>query len=84
MLICASFHQISGGGCPRNSDLSCSFTQGLCGFLQEEVLDDIDWIWHDDTGHDDPYLPQESKAHNYYVYLNVSAPEVSCIHQVLY
>lgn len=49
---------------------------GLCGYMQEEMLDEIDWIWHDNSGLDDPYLPVESRAHNYYVYLNTSAPQV--------
>lgn len=62
--------------CPREDDMYCSFTLGLCGFEQERVRDDIDWLWHDGTGTDDPYLPAESKAHHYYIYLNTSAPEV--------
>ncbi|XP_042228845.1 MAM and LDL-receptor class A domain-containing protein 1-like [Homarus americanus] len=69
--------EVTTSRCPRKDDLSCSFTEGLCGFRQEEVYDNIDWIWHDANGHDDPYLPDESKAHDYYVYLNTSAPKGS-------
>ena len=40
------------------------------------MKDDTDWLWHDATGADDPYLPMESRAHDYYIYLNTSSPEV--------
>ncbi|KAG0730111.1 MAM and LDL-receptor class A domain-containing protein 1 [Chionoecetes opilio] len=59
--------------CPKEDDMSCSFTLGLCGFMQEETKDDLDWLWHDATGPDDPYLPMETKAHDYYIYLNTSS-----------
>lgn len=62
--------------CPREEDLSCSFNLGLCGFLQEEELDNLDWLWHDGSGIDDPYLPSESKQHTHYIYLDTTAPEV--------
>ncbi|KAK8747594.1 hypothetical protein OTU49_016482, partial [Cherax quadricarinatus] len=74
--------KVTSSRCPREDDLYCTFALGLCGFKQEEVQDNIDWIWHDARGNDDSYLPQESKAHDYYIYLNTSAPKGS--HGVIY
>lgn len=62
--------------CPREEDLTCSFNLGLCGFMQEEMTDDLDWLWHDGSAHDDPYLPAESYGHTHYIYMDTGAPEV--------
>lgn len=68
--------QVVASKCPREEDLTCSFNLGLCGFTQEEVKDDLDWLWHDGSGHDDPYLPGESLQHTHYIYMDTTAPEV--------
>lgn len=59
--------------------MSCSFKQGLCGYEQEQELDDLDWLWHDGKGDDDAFLPVETHWHFYYAYLNTSAPQVSSL-----
>ncbi|KAK7069139.1 hypothetical protein SK128_025178 [Halocaridina rubra] len=59
--------------CPIPNDNYCTFNTGLCGFTQEEMDDDMDWSWHDSNGNDDPFLPMESKAHYFYIFLNTRA-----------
>ncbi|CAL4083116.1 unnamed protein product, partial [Meganyctiphanes norvegica] len=64
---------MSNTTCPGSGGMGCSFSNGLCGYRQEEEDDDLDWIWHEGFGTDDPFLPNESKKHGYYMYLNTSA-----------
>ncbi|XP_037797166.1 MAM and LDL-receptor class A domain-containing protein 2-like [Penaeus monodon] len=66
--------RVSVGRCPDHDSMSCSFQQGLCGYEQEQELDDLDWLWHDGKGDDDVFLPLETHWHFYYAYLNTSAP----------
>lgn len=70
---------MSVGRCPDHDSMSCSFQQGLCGYEQEQELDDLDWLWHDGKGDDDVFLPLETHWHFYYAYLNTSAPPVSSL-----
>nr|XP_027236461.1 MAM and LDL-receptor class A domain-containing protein 1-like [Penaeus vannamei] len=69
--------KVSQGRCPNHDGMSCSFKQGLCGYEQEQELDDLDWLWHDGKGDDDAFLPVETHWHFYYAYLNTSAPQGS-------
>lgn len=67
----------------EGSSFGCHFLVGLCEFSPDEN-DDIDWLWHEGAGSDDPFLPEESESHDGYIYIDSSIASVSIVNLTIF